>query len=150
MDVMKRSTGLLKEFRTFTLRGNALDLAVGVVIGAAFAATVNSFVKSLLTPLISAIFGKADFSSLTFTINNSVFYYGEFLNALISFVCIAFAIFFFVVKPQSTLRHRLGYDPPTEQQKAACPRCVTDIPVEATRCPSCTSDLEANWSAVVA
>ena len=102
--------------------------------------------RTCFTPLIAAIFGKADFATLTFTINNSVFYYGAFLNALISFVCIAFAVFFFVVKPQSVLRQRLGYDPPEEPQTAACPRCTTDIPVAATRCPSCTSELEVNWS----
>jgi len=146
MEVVTRTKGVFKEFRTFALRGNALDLAVGVVIGAAFAATVNAMVKSLFTPLIAAIFGKADFSQLTFEVNHSVFYYGQFINALISFVCIAAAVFFFVVKPTSALRHRLGWDPPEEPAKAACPRCVTDIPVAATRCPSCTSDLADGWA----
>ena len=146
MEVLKKSKGVLKEFRSFALRGNALDLAVAVVIGAAFAATVNAMVKSLFTPLIAAIFGKSDFSQLTFEVNHSVFYYGQFINALISFVCIAAAVFFFVVKPTSALRRRLGWDPPEEPERAACPKCTTDIAVAASRCPACTSELGAGWA----
>jgi large conductance mechanosensitive channel len=144
--VLDRSTNLLKEFRTFALRGNAIDLAVAVVIGLAFTAVITALVTDLLTPVIAAIFGTEDFSALTFTVNGSVFFYGAFLNALISFVCIAFAVFFFVVKPASSMRHRLGWDPPEDPQKASCPRCVSDIPVAATRCPSCTSELTAGWA----
>jgi len=150
MSVLSKSRGVLREFRGFALRGNALDLAVAVVIGAAFSAVINSLVKYLFTPLIAAIFGQSDFSKLTFSINHSTFYYGQFLNALISFVCIAVAVFFLVVKPTSVLRHRLGWDPPVEPQKASCPRCTTDIPVAATRCPSCTSDLDAQWATSIA
>lgn len=99
---------MLKEFRTFLMRGNIVDLAVAVVIGAAFGALVTALVEDLLTPVIAAIIGKPDFSNLTFTINDSVFRYGSFLNALIAFVSIAAAVFFFVVKPMNHLKDRLG------------------------------------------
>ena len=99
---------MLKEFKEFLLRGNIVDLAVAVVIGVAFGAVVTSLVADLLTPLIAAIFGKNDFSNLTFTINGSVFKYGSFLNALISFVSIAAAVFFFVVKPVNAMKSRFG------------------------------------------
>jgi large conductance mechanosensitive channel len=141
-----RLTGLMKEFRTFALRGNAIDLAVAVVLGIAFGVVITSLVNNLLTPLIAAIFGTSNFASLTFTINHSVFSYGLFLNALISFVCIAAAVFFFVVKPMSVLRRRLGWDPPEAPARSACPRCTTDIAVTATRCPACTSELDAGWA----
>jgi len=150
VEVVNKSKGVLKEFRSFALRGNALDLAVGVVIGAAFAALVNSAVKTLFTPLIAAVFGKADFSQLTFTIHRSVFYYGQFINTLISFFCIAAVVFFFVVKPKSALLHRMGWEPPEEPAKASCPACLSDIPMKASRCPACTTDLEADWAAVPA
>ena len=108
---------MLKEFKSFLLRGNVVDRAVAVVIGTAFGAVVTALVADILTPIIAAIFGKPDFSSLTFTINNSVFRYGSFLNALIAFVSIAAAVFFFVVQPvnalmrpsQDAARRRLGY-----------------------------------------
>jgi large conductance mechanosensitive channel len=103
---MARGTGALKEFKEFIMRGNVVDLAVAVVIGAAFGAVVASFVSDLLTPLIAAIFGKQDFSTLTFTINGSTFKYGSFINALITFAMVAAAVFFFVVKPINHLRER--------------------------------------------
>src|SRR5947207_15137749 len=90
---------MLKEFKTFLLRGNVVDLAVGIVIGVAFGALVTAFVDDLITPIIAAIIGQPDFSKLTFEINGSVFKYGQFLNALIAFLAIAAAVFFFVVKP---------------------------------------------------
>ena len=99
---------MLKEFRDFVMRGNIVDLAVAVVIGAAFGVLVTSFVESLVTPIIAAVIGKPDFSNLTFTINGSAFFYGNFFNALISFVSIAAAIFFFVVKPMNELQARMG------------------------------------------
>lgn len=99
---------MLKEFRDFLMRGNIVDLAVAVVIGAAFGALVTSLVTDLLTPIIGAIIGKPDFSDLTFTINESQFFYGNFLNALIAFVSIAAAVFFFVVKPMNALQERTG------------------------------------------
>lgn len=98
--------GIVKEFRDFLMQGNVVDLAVAVVIGAAFGAVIASLVGDLLTPLIAAIFGKQDFSTLTFTINDSQFKYGSFINALITFVTVAAAIFFVVVKPMNTLRAR--------------------------------------------
>jgi large conductance mechanosensitive channel len=143
---MGRAGGVLKEFRSFALRGNAIDLAIAVVMGLAFGAVITSLVNNLLTPLIAAIFGTANFASLTFTINNSVFSYGLFLNALISFVCIAAAVFFFVVKPTAALRRRLGWDPPEEPARSACPKCTTDIAIAASRCPACTSELGAGWA----
>jgi large conductance mechanosensitive channel len=104
---------MLKEFREFLLRGNVVDLAVAVVIGAAFGAIVTSLVEDLLTPLLAAIGGQPDFSGLTFTINGSVFRYGQFLNALISFVIIGAAVFFAVVKPLNALmaRRKAGLEP---------------------------------------
>jgi large conductance mechanosensitive channel len=107
---------MLKEFREFVLRGNVVDLAVAVVMGAAFGAVVTAFVADIITPIIAAIFGNPDFSGLTFTINGSVFRYGAFLNAVISFLLIATAIFFFVVKPVNTLmaRRKAKEEPPPE------------------------------------
>ena len=107
---------MLKEFRNFILRGNAIDLAVAVVIGAAFGLVIQAFVADIITPIIAAIFGKPDFSNLTFTINGSVFRYGDFLNAVIAFVAVAAAIFFFVVKPMNVLaaRRAAGQEPEAE------------------------------------
>jgi large conductance mechanosensitive channel len=96
------------EFRTFLLRGNLVELAVAIVIGVAFGALVNALVADLITPIIAAIFGKHDFSSLTFTINGSTFRYGDFINATITFLSVAAAVFFFVVKPMSALLTRIG------------------------------------------
>jgi large conductance mechanosensitive channel len=98
--------GIVTEFKEFLLRGNVVDLAVAVVIGAAFGAVVSAFVKDILTPIVAAIFGKPDFSALHVTINNSVFLYGDFINALITFLSIAAAVFFFVVKPMNFLMER--------------------------------------------
>ena len=99
---------MIKEFRDFLLRGNVVDLAVAVVIGAAFAALVNSLVADVLTPIVGAIIGKPDFSNLSFTINGSEFNYGNFLNALIAFLSVAAAVFFFVIKPMNTLNRLRG------------------------------------------
>jgi len=103
---MEQKKGLLTEFRDFILRGNVVDLAVAVVIGAAFGAVVTALVKDILTPIIAAIFGKPDFSQLTFTIHKSKFFYGDFINAIIAFLSIAAAVFFFVVKPVNYLQER--------------------------------------------
>jgi large conductance mechanosensitive channel len=104
---------MVKEFREFLLRGNVVDLAVAVVIGAAFGAVITSLVADMITPLIAAIGGNPDFSALTFTINGSQFFYGSFINALIAFVVIALAIFLFVVKPVNALmaRRKAGEEP---------------------------------------
>jgi large conductance mechanosensitive channel len=105
---------MLAEFRAFLMRGNLLDLAVAFVMGAAFGALVTSLVENLITPIIAAIVGEPDFSNLTFEINGSVFHYGSFLNALISFASIAAAIFFFVVKPVTAMQRRMGIAPPED------------------------------------
>lgn len=108
---------MLKEFKDFLMRGNVIDLAVAVVIGAAFGALVTSLVTDLLTPVIAAIVGKPDFSDLTFTINGSVFRYGNFINALIAFLSIAAAVFFFVVKPINAINRRRGIEPGEEKSE---------------------------------
>jgi large conductance mechanosensitive channel len=132
---------VLKEFRDFILRGNVIDLAVGIVIGAAFGATVTSFVSNVLTPLLGLLH-VPDFSKLSFNAGNTPVPYGLFLNQLITFVLIAAAIFFFVVKPVNAMTTRLkkpeGDD---ESPIKTCPFCTLDIPAAATRCPNCTSDL---------
>jgi large conductance mechanosensitive channel len=129
------------EFKQFLLRGNVVDLAVGIVIGAAFAAVVQAAVTDLLTPLIAAVFGQPDFNDLTFTINRSRFRYGHFLNVLIAFVTIAIVVFFFVVKPINRLmelsRRRESPDPSTRK----CPECLSEIPIDARRCAFCTSEV---------
>ena len=132
---------MFKGFREFILRGNVVDLAVAVVIGAAFGAVVNALVANLITPLIAAIFGKPDFSGLTFTINGSRFLYGSFINAVVSFVLVAAAIYFVVVMPMNKLAERRsrGQDPTTK----ACPECTSEIPVAARRCPQCTAEIGA-------
>jgi len=130
----------VKGFRDFITRGNLIDLAVAVVIGLAFTAVVTAFVADLITPLIAAIAGKQDFSNLTFTIHHSRFKYGDFLNALISFVTIAAAIYFLVVKPVNALMARRQKDEPTTRP---CPHCLSEIPIAATVCASCTRDVAA-------
>ncbi len=132
---------MLKEFRDFIMRGNVIDLAVGIVIGAAFGAMVTSFVGNVLTPLLGLL-RVPDFSTLSFSAGESEVAYGLFLNALITFVLIAAAIFFFVVKPVNHMNTRLrkGEPEPVPTIKA-CPFCATDIPLAATRCPHCTSEL---------
>jgi large conductance mechanosensitive channel len=131
--------GVLSEFKEFISRGNLVDLAVAVVIGTAFAALVGSLVADLITPIIAAIFGQPDFSGLTFTINGSVFKYGSFLNALLAFLTVAAAIFFFVVKPMNVWSERAkrGEDPDVKD----CPECLSEIPFAAKRCAHCTSQL---------
>ncbi|MEA2481027.1 MAG: large conductance mechanosensitive channel [Thermoleophilaceae bacterium] len=134
---------MLKDFRQFILRGNLVDLAVAVVIGAAFGAVVTALVKDIFTPLIAAIGGKRDFSGLAFTINGSRFAYGDFLNALITFVLIAAVVFFFVVRPVNTLLARLRPEPAVDAKTRECPECLSDIPTAARRCAFCTSELSA-------
>jgi len=133
---------VLKDFRSFLLRGNVVDLAVGIVIGAAFGAVVTALVTDLLTPIIAAIVGKPDFSNLHFTINNSDFAYGDFLNALLAFASIAAAVFFFVVKPVNALMERRRHHPDEESQTTPCPECLSEIPREARRCAFCGSQVK--------
>lgn len=130
---------MLRDFRAFILRGNVVDLAVAVVIGAAFGAVITALVADLLTPLIAAIFGKHDFSSLTFTINGSVFRYGAFLNAVIAFLSIAAAVFFFVVRPVNALMRRRKTEPDVETETRPCTECLSDIPALARKCAFCGS-----------
>ena len=130
---------MFKGFRDFVLRGNVVDLAVGVVIGAAFGTVVSAFVKDLLTPVIAAVAGKPDFSSFFFEANGSKFLYGDFLNAVISFLLVAAAVYYFVVLPVNTLMKR--FEKQALPDKKKCPECQSDVPIEARRCAFCTSAL---------
>ncbi|MGZ4359867.1 MAG: large conductance mechanosensitive channel protein MscL [Gaiellaceae bacterium] len=132
---------LLKEFRTFLLRGNLVDMAVGIVIGIAFAAVVTALVSDLITPIIAAIFGKPDFSGLTFTIHKSRFLYGDFINALVTFVSIAAAVFFFVVKPVNAMMARRKTTEPVDETVRPCPECLSQIPRAARRCAFCSAEV---------
>jgi large conductance mechanosensitive channel len=132
---------LASEFKAFLLRGNLVDLAVAIVIGVAFGAVVNALVKDIVTPIIAAIAGKPDFGSLSFTIHDSHFLYGDFINSLITFVSVAAAIFFFVVKPVNALMARYRTAPPPDASIKKCPECLSDIPAEARRCAFCTSEV---------
>jgi len=130
----------MKGFRQFMMRGNVIDLAVAVVIGAAFGAVVTALVKDLITPLIAAIVGKPDFSGIAFTVNGSKFMIGDFVNAVVSFLLISAAIYFFVVLPVNTISTRLrrGEAPPDPTTKN-CAECLSAIPIAAKRCAFCTS-----------
>ncbi|HET8607747.1 MAG TPA: large conductance mechanosensitive channel protein MscL [Gaiellaceae bacterium] len=132
---------VVRDFQQFLLRGNVVDLAVGIVVGVAFGAVVTSLVGDLLTPLIAAIFGSHDFAALTFTLNGSRFLYGHFLNAVISFVMIAAAVFFLVVRPVNALMARRRTEPPVDETTRSCPECLSEIPVEARRCAFCTAEV---------
>lgn len=129
---------MIEGFKAFILRGNVLDLAVAVVIGAAFGAIVTSLVDNIIMPIIGAFGGQPDFSELTFTINNSVFRWGAFLNSVIAFLIIAFVIYFFVVQPMNRLMAKVS---PTaaEAAPALCPQCFSEISADANRCPNCTT-----------
>jgi large conductance mechanosensitive channel len=131
---------MLKEFKAFLMRGNLLEIAVALVLALAFASVVTSLVENLITPLIAAIFGEPDFSRLTFTINDSEFGYGAFINAVISFVLVAAAVFFFVIRPVNALmaRVRRGEASPDPTTRP-CTECLSDIPIGARRCAFCTS-----------
>ena len=130
----------MKGFREFLLRGNVVDLAVAVVIGTAFGLVVTALVADFITPLIAAIGGQADFSSLTFTVHGSTFKHGDFINKVISFVIIAGAIYFIVVLPMNRLAElRARGAAPEQPGTRACPECLSDIPVAAKRCAFCTA-----------
>jgi large conductance mechanosensitive channel len=133
----------VKDFKEFLLRGNLVELAVAVVIGVAFAALIDAFVQDLITPLIAAIGGEQDFSALTFTINDSVFRYGHFLNQLISFLIIAAVVYFLVVKPVNALMTRRKTETPVDDAVRECPECLSSIPAAAHRCAFCTAELRA-------
>jgi large conductance mechanosensitive channel len=129
---------LVREFKQFLMRGNLVELAVAFVIGAVFAALMKAFIADLITPIIALIFGQPNFGSLSFTINSSHFLYGDFINALITFVTTAAAVFFFVVKPYNVLMSRRAQEDPTVKE---CPECTSEIPIKARRCPLCTTEL---------
>lgn len=133
---------MLKGFKEFVLRGNVLDLAIAVVIGAAFTNLINALVKDLITPLIGAVVGKPDFSAWVVTVNGSPFLVGDFLNAVIAFVLMAAAVYFFVVAPMNAWieRRRRGQVPPDPTTKK-CPECLSEVPIAARRCAFCTSAL---------
>lgn len=133
---------MFKGFKQFIMRGSVIDLAVAVVIGAAFGAVVTSFVTNVLNPLIAAIVGKPDFSAFKATLNGGVISYGLFLNALISFLLIALAVYFFIIVPMNALKARQarGQASPDPTSKK-CPECLSEIPIAARRCAFCTSSV---------
>lgn len=134
----------MSDFKKFLLRGNVVDLAVGVVIGAAFGAVITSFVAAFLTPLVGVITGAAgDFSKKSFKLGGAIFPYGQFIQALISFVIIATAVYFLVVKPVQKLMDRFKTEPEPEQTTHECPECLSSIPVAARRCAFCTAEVAA-------
>jgi large conductance mechanosensitive channel len=138
---------MLSGFKKFLLRGNVVDMAVGIVIGAAFGTVVSSLVKDLLTPLIAAIVKAPDFSNLTFTFNNSKFLYGDFVNAVVSFVIIAAAVYFFVVLPINALIAKVYPQRAAEPTTQPCPECLSDIPINARRCKFCSQPVAAKSGA---
>lgn len=133
---------MLKGFRDFILRGNVIDLAVAVVIGGAFGQIVSALVRDIITPLIGAIGGKPDFSNIVFTVSGSKFLFGDFLNALISFLIIAAVIYFLIVLPMNTLTKKLKRGKKVEMTEKTCPECLSQIPLKATRCKFCTAALK--------
>jgi large conductance mechanosensitive channel len=141
---------MFKEFRHFLLRGSLVDLAIAVVVGAAFGAVVAALVKDLITPLIAAIGGQPDFGGLSFTINKSRFAYGDFLNTLVSFVIVAAVVFFLVVKPVNVLLDRMRTEPPVDEDTRECPACLSQIPRAARRCAFCTEEVGADSPTIAA
>ena len=134
---------LVNDFKQFLLRGNVVDLAVGVVMGVAFGTVVAALVKDFITPLIAALFGKPDFSAIAFTVNGSVFAVGDFINAIVAFILVAIAVFFFVVKPVNYLISRAHREPPADPTTMKCPECLSEIPIGAKRCAFCTTAVAA-------
>ena len=132
----------MKDFKEFLLRGNLVDMAVGIVVGVAFAAVITAFVSDLITPLIAAIGGKHDFSSLTFTVHKSRFLYGSFINALVSFLLVAAVMFWLVIKPVNRLMTMRRTEEPVAETTRECPQCLSQIPIAAHRCAFCTSQLD--------
>ena len=127
----------MAEFRKFLLRGNVVDLAVAVVIGAAFSAVVTALVQDLITPFIAAFGGQPDFSAIAFTVNGSTFKIGHFVNSIVSFVILAAVVFFFVVKPMNMLLARARTAPPADPTTKKCDQCLSEIPLQAKRCAFC-------------
>lgn len=128
---------MLKDFKTFLLRGNVIDLAVGVIMGAAFGSVVSALVADLLTPLIAALVKIPDFSGFAFTINGSKFMIGHFINTIISFVLVSTAVFFFIVKPMNMIISKTKKETPAIKSTKICPECLSEIPIRAKRCAYC-------------
>ena len=133
----------MQGFKQFLLRGNVVDMAVGIVVGAAFGTVVTSFVKDLLTPLIAAIVHAPDFSAMAFELNGSKFLIGDFINAVVSFLIIASAVYFAVVLPINALVARMRRQPPADPTTKKCPECISEIPLQARKCAFCASTLQA-------
>jgi large conductance mechanosensitive channel len=141
----KEGIAMIKGFKDFILRGNVIDLAVAVVIGAAFGAVINSFVNDILMQIIAAIVGKPSFADLSFAIGKGVIKYGSFLNALITFLLVAAAIYFVVIVPLNKLAERRARgQAPEDPTTKACPECLSEIPVGAHKCAFCTSEQPAS------
>jgi large conductance mechanosensitive channel len=134
----------MRGFRAFLLRGNVVELATAVVIGVAFGVVITAFVKDLVTPLIAAIGGQPDFSSLSFTVNSSKFFYGDFLNALLAFILVAAVIYFLVIVPYTAMMARAKKEPPADPTTKKCPECLSEIPIDARRCAFCGEMVAAN------
>ena len=134
---------MLKGFRDFVLRGNVVDLAVAVVIGAAFTHVINSLVSDIINPLISAIVGQPNFSYLVATVNGGKITYGNFVNAVIQFIIIAAAIYFFMVVPVQKLLKKFQPQKAEPPKTRPCPQCLSDIPIGATRCAHCAQPVAA-------
>lgn len=134
---------MLKDFKAFILRGNVIDLAVGVAVGAAFTAVVSSFTENLLTPLLAMFGGEARFADYTATIGGADFRYGAFIDSIISFVIVAAVVFFLVVRPVNLLMERRRTEPDVESDTRPCPECLSSIPVGARRCAFCTAEVGA-------
>lgn len=132
---------IVDEFKAFLLRGNVLELAVAFVVGAAFTALVTSFVDNLLMPVVAMLFGEPNFDALDFTINDAIFRYGAFITSAVSFVLVAAAVFFFVVKPANVLMQRMRSEPSPDPTTRKCPECLSEIPVAASRCAFCTAQV---------
>jgi large conductance mechanosensitive channel len=130
---------MIRGFKQFLLRGNVVDMAVGVVMGASFGGIVAALVKDLLTPLVAAIFGKPDFSALYFEVNSSRFLYGDFINSVVSFLLVGSTVYFLVVLPMNALVSRMRREPPPDPTTRKCPECLSEIPIGARRCAHCSS-----------
>ena len=135
---------MLKDFKSFILRGNVIDLAIGVAIGAAFTAVVTAFTANLLTPLLAIPGDAASFSELSFTVSGSEFRYGAFIDAVVAFLLVAAALFFLVVRPVNRLMARRATGRDVESTTRECPHCLSAIPLAASRCAFCTSELAAS------
>jgi large conductance mechanosensitive channel len=133
---------MLKGFKDFIMKGNSIDLAVGVVVGVAFGNVISAMVKDLITPLIGAFGGTPNFSGISFTINHSKFMIGDFINALISFLTVAVVIYFAVMLPMNKLIARLKSGKTEDPTDKICPECLSVIPIKARRCKFCTAVME--------